>query len=165
MSCYTSADGTSPCSRISRRWSILAAILTVLVVTPLDGSALNVALPVLQGEFGVTLGQVAWVVLAYLVVIGSMIMALGPAIVTAPCATALLATMRYLGMAFGIAASSAVVSLGRHYFTAVCHLPASDALLHAVRLGFLVGAGFVLLGAITSAVREDCTPAAAGPLP
>lgn len=76
--------------------------------------------------------------------------------------SSVLATMRNLGMAFGIAASSAVVALGRHYFQAVYHLPDTDALLYAVRIGFLVGALFALLGVITSAVRDDGAPASAG---
>ena len=46
-------------------------------MTPLDGSALNVALPVLKATFHAALGKVAWVPLIYLMVIGSLILAMG----------------------------------------------------------------------------------------
>ncbi len=57
-----------------------------------------------------------------------------------------LATMRNLGMALGTAVSSAVASSG------MAHLgQGGAALAHGIRLGYLVGAGFVLLGAVASA--------------
>jgi EmrB/QacA subfamily drug resistance transporter len=64
----------------------------------------------------------------------------------------ILAVMRNLGMACGIAVSSAVMAAGTHGL----QQPAlGAATLASGRLGYLVGAGFVILGALTSAMRRD----------
>ena len=52
-------------------------MLTVLIMTPLDGSAVNIVLPVLQKDFALLLPQVAWVPLVYLVVLASLILPMG----------------------------------------------------------------------------------------
>ena len=61
----------------ANRWLILAAVLVVLIMTPLDASAVNIVIPVLRNEFGLALPQVAWVVLVYLVVLVSLILPMG----------------------------------------------------------------------------------------
>ncbi|MHB9025573.1 MAG: MFS transporter [Armatimonadota bacterium] len=63
--------------RYPNRWWILSAVLVVLLMAPLDASAVNVILPVLQRAFGIALSQVAWVALVYLLVITSLILPMG----------------------------------------------------------------------------------------
>ena len=52
--------------------------MAVLVMAPVDGSAVNIIIPVIQQDFHVAhLGKVAWVQLAYLIVIGGLILPMG----------------------------------------------------------------------------------------
>ena len=60
------------------RWWILASVMAVLVMAPVDGSAVNIIIPVIQQDFHVAhLGRVAWVQLAYLIVLGGLILPMG----------------------------------------------------------------------------------------
>lgn len=62
------------------RWRIQAAMLSLLVMAPLDASAVNIIFPVLQQEFHLPmerLGRVAWVSVAYLTVIAGLILPMG----------------------------------------------------------------------------------------
>lgn len=52
-------------------------MLVVLVMTPLDASATNIINPILQGVFHLSLTHVAWVTLAYLLVLSSLILPMG----------------------------------------------------------------------------------------
>jgi EmrB/QacA subfamily drug resistance transporter len=52
-------------------------MLVVLVMAPLDASAVNVILPILQAQFHLALSQVAWVPLIYLLVLASLILPAG----------------------------------------------------------------------------------------
>lgn len=61
----------------SNRWQILIATLFVLIMTPLDGTSVNVAIPIMQREFHLALSQVAWVSLIYLLVCTSFILPFG----------------------------------------------------------------------------------------
>jgi EmrB/QacA subfamily drug resistance transporter len=61
----------------SNRWQILAAVLCILIMTPLDGTSVNVALPIIQREFHLALSQVAWVSLVYLLFCTSFILPFG----------------------------------------------------------------------------------------
>ena len=52
--------------------------MAVLIMAPVDGSAVNIIIPVIQQDFHVAhLGRVAWVQLAYLIVIGGLILPMG----------------------------------------------------------------------------------------
>ncbi len=59
------------------RWRILAAVVTVLLMTPLDMSAVNVILPTLRQQFSASVGAVSWVSLAYLLVIVGLLLPFG----------------------------------------------------------------------------------------
>ena len=60
------------------RWWILASVMAVLIMAPVDGSVVNIIIPVIQQDFHVEhLGTVAWVQLAYLIVIGGLILPMG----------------------------------------------------------------------------------------
>ncbi|HEX2948310.1 MAG TPA: DHA2 family efflux MFS transporter permease subunit [Armatimonadota bacterium] len=66
-----------------------------------------------------------------------------------------MATMRNLGMAFGIAISSAVAVAGEHRYLLIHPGAVAPALIHGIRLGYVVGAAFAFLGTLTSAIRQD----------
>lgn len=58
-------------------WLVFATISTGTFMANLDGSILNIALPVLQREFGIELARLQWVVSAYLLVITAILPAMG----------------------------------------------------------------------------------------
>ena len=58
------------------RWILLATILGSALAF-IDGSAVNVALPVLQTSLGADVSQTQWVVDAYLLVLSSLMLAGG----------------------------------------------------------------------------------------
>jgi EmrB/QacA subfamily drug resistance transporter len=67
-----------------------------------------------------------------------------------------LAVVRNLGMTFGIAISSAAVAIGSQWYHHTHpHASAASAILYAAHFGYLIGAAFALLGAVTSVVRQD----------
>ena len=59
------------------RWIILAITLTITFMATLDSSIVNVALPTISHNLGVTLASVAWVVTIYLIVITALIIFFG----------------------------------------------------------------------------------------
>jgi EmrB/QacA subfamily drug resistance transporter len=62
---------------MSRRWLILSAVSVGTFMATLDGSIVNIALPSIQAAFGVDLAVVEWVSIAYLVVVGSVLLPFG----------------------------------------------------------------------------------------
>jgi len=64
-----------------------------------------------------------------------------------------LATMRNLGMAFGIAVSSAVYIIASGYYQAEHAVTDGAAMLHGIRIAYLVGAVITALGSLASAIR------------
>jgi EmrB/QacA subfamily drug resistance transporter len=63
--------------RIDRKWLILTSVSLGSLMATLDGSIVNVALPALQADFGIDLTTVEWVVVAYLLVVGSLLLTFG----------------------------------------------------------------------------------------
>ncbi len=59
------------------RWLILSAVSIGTFMATLDGSIVNISLPRIQEAFGVSLTTVEWVVLAYLLVLGSLLLPFG----------------------------------------------------------------------------------------
>jgi EmrB/QacA subfamily drug resistance transporter len=57
-----------------RRWIALAGIGTGIFMFTLDGSIVNVALPTLVTELSTTFATVQWIVLAYLLVVSSLVL-------------------------------------------------------------------------------------------
>lgn len=70
----TTPSTTEP---LPQRWLILASVVAVLLMTPLDMSAVNVILSTLREQFASSVGAVAWVSLAYLVVIAGLLLPFG----------------------------------------------------------------------------------------
>src|SRR5713101_2960569 len=55
------------------KWLVAAAVLLGGILTILDGSIVNVALPYMQRSFGVGVDQISWVVTSYLAAVSVMI--------------------------------------------------------------------------------------------
>lgn len=60
-----------------RKWYVLAAVGTGIFMSSVDGSVVNVALPTVAKSFNTTFAVVEWVVLAYMLVIATNMLALG----------------------------------------------------------------------------------------
>ena len=61
----------------SRKWWVLAAVMVGTFMGPLDSSIVNVALPTLGNAFKVPITSVEWVVVAYLLVISTLLLTFG----------------------------------------------------------------------------------------
>jgi EmrB/QacA subfamily drug resistance transporter len=70
-----SATSTSPAPRT--RWLALAVIAAGLLMIILDGSVVTVALPVIQNDLGFSAAGLSWVVNAYLIAFGSLLLLAG----------------------------------------------------------------------------------------
>ena len=55
------------------KWLVAAAVLLGAILTILDGSIVNVALPYMQQSFGVGVDRISWVVTSYLAAVSVMI--------------------------------------------------------------------------------------------
>jgi EmrB/QacA subfamily drug resistance transporter len=58
-------------------WLVLSTVAIGTFMANLDGSILNIALPVMQREFGISLAKLQWVVSAYLLIITAILPAMG----------------------------------------------------------------------------------------
>ena len=62
---------------MERKWLILTSVSLGSLMATLDGSIVNIALPAIQTDFAIDLTTVEWVVVAYLLVIGSLLLPFG----------------------------------------------------------------------------------------
>jgi EmrB/QacA subfamily drug resistance transporter len=112
-----------------RRWLSLVVLCTGMLMIILDGTIVNVALPAIQDDLGFSQSSLAWVVNAYLIPFGGLLLLAGR---------------------FGdLIGRKRIFLTGLFVFTsasALCGLAQSEAMLVVAR--FLQGAG----GALTSAV-------------
>lgn len=118
-----------PASGARSRWAALYLLCAGMLMIVLDMTIVNVALPAIQDDLGFTSSSLAWVVNAYLITFGGLLMLAGR-----------------LG---DLAGRRRVFLVGLALFTAaslLCGIAASQAMLIAARL--LQGVG----GAMTSAV-------------
>jgi len=60
-----------------QRWLVLSAVSVGTFMATLDGSIVNIALPSIGQAFGIDLATVEWVVVAYLLVVGSLLLPVG----------------------------------------------------------------------------------------
>jgi MFS family permease len=71
-------DPFDPTSRVfQRRWWTLAVLCCSLVLTGLDNTILNTALPRLVSELGATNSQLQWIVDSYTLVFAGLLLAAG----------------------------------------------------------------------------------------
>lgn len=78
----TTSDTTSDSSpaavhRLRSRWTALAVLSTGMLMTVLDGSIVTVAMPAIQNDLDFTPGGLSWVVNAYLIAFGSLLLLAG----------------------------------------------------------------------------------------
>lgn len=59
------------------RWKILICVITVTFMNCLDSSIVNVALPIISTDLGVTMSSVQWIVTSYLIAISCLILLAG----------------------------------------------------------------------------------------
>lgn len=59
------------------RWIILICVVTVTFMNCLDGSIVNVALPIIANDLGVSMASIQWVVTSYLMAISCLILLAG----------------------------------------------------------------------------------------
>jgi EmrB/QacA subfamily drug resistance transporter len=62
---------------MERKWLILTSVSLGSLMATLDGSIVNIALPAMQNDFRIDLTTVEWVVVAYLLVVGSLLLPVG----------------------------------------------------------------------------------------
>jgi EmrB/QacA subfamily drug resistance transporter len=62
---------------MERKWLILTSVSLGSLMSTLDGSIVNIALPAIQTDFRIDLTTVEWVVVAYLLVVGSLLLPFG----------------------------------------------------------------------------------------
>jgi EmrB/QacA subfamily drug resistance transporter len=135
----TQVHMATPLPRSARRWTLAATILGSSM-TFIDGTVVNVALPALQADLHATIADLQWVIEAYALLLGTLILAGGS-----------------LGDQFG---RRRVFLLGLALFTLAsigCGLSSSTRVLIAARAIQGAGAAFLVPGslAIISATFED----------
>ena len=62
---------------MERKWLILTSVSLGSLMATLDGSIVNIALPAIQNDFRIDLTTIEWVVVAYLLVAGSLLLPCG----------------------------------------------------------------------------------------
>ncbi len=62
---------------MQRKWLILSAVSLGTLMSTLDGSIVNVAMPSIQRDLRIDLTTVEWVAVAYLLVVGSLLLPVG----------------------------------------------------------------------------------------
>lgn len=67
----------APDTRDSSRWIALVVLCAGMFLVVLDGAIVNVALPVIQTDLGFTASSLAWVVNAYLIAFGGLLLLAG----------------------------------------------------------------------------------------
>ena len=71
-------EGAVPCAVASRPW-VLAATILGSAMAFIDGSVVNIALPVIQRELGAGIGALQWVVNGYTLFLGALLLVGGAA--------------------------------------------------------------------------------------
>ena len=59
------------------KWLVLSAVSVGTFMATLDGSIVNISLPKIQSAFGVSLASIEWVVVAYLLTVGTLLLPFG----------------------------------------------------------------------------------------
>ncbi|MEW5935270.1 MAG: MFS transporter, partial [Bacillota bacterium] len=59
------------------RWRALVALLAGTIMGPIDASIVNINLPVIAADLGATPDRVGWVSMAYLLVLGTLLLPFG----------------------------------------------------------------------------------------
>lgn len=159
-------DTPAPMKFSIRNYAAIVAVLIVLTMTVLDSTLVNVALPVMAGEFGVSDSDTVWIVTAYQLVITMLLLPVssigdrysykkcylvGVAVFT--LASALCAASRTFGM---IVAARALQGFG-----AACVMGVNIALVRLIYPRNVLGRGLAL-NAMVIAIATAAGPTIAG---
>jgi EmrB/QacA subfamily drug resistance transporter len=68
---------SAPIDGGQRKWFVMAAVATGTFLGTIDGSIVNIALPVLEKEFVTQFSVVQWVVLSYMLTVATLMLAVG----------------------------------------------------------------------------------------
>ena len=61
----------------SRKWLVLSAVSVGTFISTLSGSIVNISLPTIAHDFGVGIPEIEWIVVAYLLTAGSLLLTFG----------------------------------------------------------------------------------------
>ena len=153
-------------TRSASKWLVLAAVGASTFMAALDGSVVNVALPVIGEKFGQPLETMQWVITAYVLAISSLLLVWGKLadgvgyskiLGSAPrerqgIASALLAASRTVGMVTGVAAAALVLATLRRRLAGGGAAP-GEAFLGAYRRTLTLAAAVAVGGAGLSMFR------------
>jgi EmrB/QacA subfamily drug resistance transporter len=123
----------------SNKWYVMAAVATGLFLSTIDGSIVNITLPVLVKELNTSFAAVQWVVLAYLLTVTTLLLSIGR-----------------LGDILG---KKPIYSVGYIIFTlgsVLCGLSPNISLLIAARV--LQGLGAAMIMALSTAIVTEAFP-------
>ncbi|MDH5422813.1 MAG: MFS transporter, partial [Acidimicrobiia bacterium] len=144
----------------SRKWFVMWAVSMGVFLATIDGSIVNIALPTLQEEFGAPFSSVQWVVLAYLLVLGTLSLLFGrlgdmigkkriytTGFIAFTTASAAAATAQSVGMLIGwrivqAVGAAMILSLGLAILTAA--FPATERGKALGLIGTTVSVGIVI---------------------
>lgn len=70
-------DLSEPSASHPNRWRILGVLVLALLVTSIDHTIINVALPQMVGDLGATAAQLQWIVAAYTIVFAGLLLTAG----------------------------------------------------------------------------------------
>ncbi|MCX5196242.1 MFS transporter [Streptomyces sp. NBC_00249] len=73
----TATTTAAPGPRLRSRWTALGVLSTGMLMTVLDGSIVTVAMPAVQNDLGFSPAGLSWVVNAYLIAFGSLLLLAG----------------------------------------------------------------------------------------
>jgi EmrB/QacA subfamily drug resistance transporter len=75
----TSEQVSSPSNRKSanRKWLVLSAVSVGAFISTMSGSIVNISLPTIADDLGVGISEVEWIVVAYLLTAGSLLLTFG----------------------------------------------------------------------------------------
>lgn len=123
----------------SRKWLVMASVAAGLFLATIDGSIVNIALPILQQDLHTSFAAVEWVVLGYLLVVVTLMLVVGR-----------LADM--FGRKWIYLAGFLIFTLG----SAFCGLSNSIGMLIGFRI--FQGIGAAMLMALGTAIITDAFP-------
>ena len=79
MSSLPSLASTPPAQAVDRRWTALVVLCAGMLMIILDQTIVNVALPAIQAELAAPVRTAQWVVNAYMLMLGALILVGGAA--------------------------------------------------------------------------------------
>src|SRR5262245_61053014 len=74
---WTGQRGSDSATNDRRRWLALLVLCTGMLMVILDSAIVNVALPAIQDDLGFSQSNLAWVVNAYLIAFGGLLLLAG----------------------------------------------------------------------------------------